>query len=290
MYGIPCKHKIIPILQRGGQLDPEMFDRHWWLKRDITEEELRRTRILEPKVKPRKKKQKTGLRIPSGFEFADLNHPASRHPQVFPDPLPPQLPSRNNPTPSIPASQPLMQDRTQCRLEASQQRQTAQVLSAANPPATVQTTNMSVSSTTHTNFQHLRPLEPRPIQATQPAPFHQATPAFVQYIQNYPPHSNYQYLRPLEPATQATHWQPTPFQHQAIEASARNIQHCPLPAQAQYYPQHLSNISTPAPPQNSDFVTPFLPGRSHNYTAYTCEDSTSSQRQLMISSCKGRAA
>jgi hypothetical protein len=118
---------------------------------------------------------------------------------------PPQLPSRNNPTPSIPASQPLMQDRTQCRLEASQQRQTAQILSATNPPATVQTTNMSVSSTTRTNLQHLRPLEPRPIQATQPAPFPQAAPAFVQYIQNYPPHSNYQHLRPLEPhPTQAT--------------------------------------------------------------------------------------
>ncbi|KAN0072053.1 hypothetical protein V8E54_009782 [Elaphomyces granulatus] len=94
VYGIPCKHKIIPILRQGGQLEPEMFDRHWWLKRDISEEELRRTRIFEPKVQPRKRKlNKTGLRIPSSFEFADLNHPASRHPREFPDPLPPQLPS-----------------------------------------------------------------------------------------------------------------------------------------------------------------------------------------------------
>jgi hypothetical protein len=164
-----------------------MFDRHWWLKRDASEVELRRTRILEPKVKSRRKKNKTSMRIPSGFEFADLNHRASRRPREFPGSLPPQLPSSGNPTPSIPASQPLMQDRAQRHFEVLLQPQTTQTQSTANtttaPPASAAQPSNTVSSTMpRTN---LRPLEPRPIQsiqrpifqATQLAPFHhQAVP------------------------------------------------------------------------------------------------------------------
>jgi hypothetical protein len=136
-----------------------MFDRHWWLKRDISEAELQRTRILEPKVKPRKKRQsKTGLRIPSGFEFTDLNHVASRRPREFPDPPPPLLPSRN-PTPSVPASQPLVQDRTQRHLEVSQQ-QTAHISS------------------------HIHPLEPRLTQSTSFQ--HQTVPVQQLLARQYP--------------------------------------------------------------------------------------------------------
>jgi hypothetical protein len=146
-----------------------MFDRHWWLKRDISEAELQRTRILEPKVKPRKKRQsKTGLRIPSGFEFTDLNHVASRRPREFPDPPPPLLPSRN-PTPSVPASQPLVQDRTQRHLEVSQQ-QTAHISS------------------------HIHPLEPRLTQSTSFQ--HQTVP--VQQLHYW--QGNIQRNIPLEPS------------------------------------------------------------------------------------------
>jgi hypothetical protein len=222
------------------------------------------------------------MRIPSGFEFADLNHPASRRPQEFPDPLPSQLPSSGNPTPSIPASQPLIQDRAQRRSEVLLQPRTTQTQSTANtttaPPASAAQPSNTVSSTVlRNNLRPLRPLEPRPIQAiqrpifqaTQLTPFHhQAIPIQQLQAREYPANMQPSYPPNTQP-DQAGHYdlnQPSvfmgsyPVHQQALNHSQPRV----------YYPAQQGQ-------HDAGFVTPFLPGRAHNYTAYTCEDSTSSQ-------------
>ena len=194
VFGIPCKHRIIPLLLEGKQLEPKMFDSHWWIKRGISEEELQRSRILEPKVKPRKKRKALHtLRIPSSFEFSDLNHPASRRPREYPEPPPPQLPGLN-PTPPVPASQPFIQNghpeasqpssATNAQVQGVSTTAQIQEPPRVNPSATHQrtvptpsssysnTTSSVLSATLQIGQRQLQPLQPQ-LPYPLPHPQHQ---------------------------------------------------------------------------------------------------------------------
>ena len=108
------------LIENGQVLKPDMFHRHWWLDRGITEEVGQRARILEPnpirqRRKDTRKNPKNGKstrRVPSHFERVDLNHPASSNPS---DNLPLTQPAcqvRDLPTNEpiqVPVTQPLMQ-------------------------------------------------------------------------------------------------------------------------------------------------------------------------------------
>jgi MULE transposase domain len=132
VYGYPCKHDLMDLIENDQVLKPEMFHKHWWLDRGFTEEEGQRTRILEPnpirqtRTDARKRKKgKSTQRVPSRFERVDQNHPASRNPS---DNLPLTQPARqvrdlptNEPI-QVPLSQPLMQALPQQR-QASAQHQ-----------------------------------------------------------------------------------------------------------------------------------------------------------------------
>jgi hypothetical protein len=262
-----------------------MFDRHWWIKRNISEEDLRRTRIIDPEVRPRKKRKGFhNLRIPSSFEVADLNHPASRQPREYPEPPPPRLPGLN-PTPPVPTSQPFVQNEERYHPEASQPSSavnaqvqglstTAQVRDSSPAYTRIVTTpsmsepNTTVnSSVTHITLQtgqrQLQPHQPR-----------------LPICQNYSSEPSSYAQQPQYPL-----WHhPQPAIHQPYHSFSlpAPIQNSFAPSQhpAQLVPQQWQYL-TPSPhastPQNADFVQPFLPGRAHHYVAYTSEDTTSSQ-------------
>ncbi|KZZ93460.1 hypothetical protein AAP_02252 [Ascosphaera apis ARSEF 7405] len=63
-YGLPCRHRIKVILERGAQIEMSKVHTHWWTRLDSGEENesMRRRRVQDPSILPRRPRDQPSRR------------------------------------------------------------------------------------------------------------------------------------------------------------------------------------------------------------------------------------
>jgi MULE transposase domain len=231
VYGWPCKHDFIGLLERSEPLQPGHFDKHWWMNRRAApqprEEPLR---IFEPAVlrvqrrAARRGRQQAGAgvygtrREPSYSERVDLNSPASP-PRAPPPSTAPSVPQeRITVVPPPPGYRPSQFPR-------------------ATPAVSSQPLLSGIQGPSH--YRMIAPAIPTPSQ-WQPAPVQY--PYFQQHVSSFP----------------QQHVQRYP--EQLVQLPPIQTRPNPLPS----YPGiHVQ------PDEDIEYFPAFKPARSHSYAAYS---------------------